>query len=359
MEKAELEGKTRRDPQWLALPIIFLCVGCAAVAACLAQAAILSYSLPALQPLSTATLDLACEDWGCLRACMRQLPRYRLAPVEIPEVDLVNREDGIDIARYKVSEDRKEIQRIATPGVPEYLKPYQEDIPGHQRIWDYFARIIPYDETLHVSYVVFYMDGTRGGSAARIWNLDHKWRLYIDVLDFDDPYSVTDNLVHEYGHMLTLNETQSKAVDWHHVPYIGWNRELLNGALEQCDTFFTGSQCTSDDSYLNAFGNQFWPEDVYDSWAEVLFTGNEDQPEHQAAVDRFYSQYPDRFVTDYAATNPHEDIAESWTAFVLWNKPPGDSIAEQKILFFYGYPELVELRAEIIRGICAYAAGAP
>ncbi len=46
-------------------------------------------------------------------------------------------------------------------------------------------------------------------------------------------------------------------------------------------------------------------------------------------------------------SNPEEDIAEAWTMFVLNPKPAGDSIAEEKMLFFYDYPELVKLRAEI------------
>ena len=52
-------------------------------------------------------------------------------------------------------------------------------------------------------------------------------------------------------------------------------------------------------------------------------------------------------MTDYAATNPGEDIAESWTHFVINDKPSGDSIADQKVRFFYDYPELVELRDKI------------
>jgi hypothetical protein len=47
-----------------------------------------------------------------------------------------------------------------------------------------------------------------------------------------------------------------------------------------------------------------------------------------------------------------EDIAESWAFFVLSPKPALDSIANEKILFFYEYPELVELRTKILKQIC-------
>lgn len=53
-------------------------------------------------------------------------------------------------------------------------------------------------------------------------------------------------------------------------------------------------------------------------------------------------------MTRYAATNPFEDIAESFTDFILLKKPADASRVEsQKILFFYDYPELVELRDRI------------
>ena len=60
-----------------------------------------------------------------------------------------------------------------------------------------------------------------------------------------------------------------------------------------------------------------------------------------------YEKYQDQFVSMYSSTNIDEDIAESWTEFVLTEKPSGETISEQKILFFYGFPELVELREHI------------
>jgi hypothetical protein len=53
-------------------------------------------------------------------------------------------------------------------------------------------------------------------------------------------------------------------------------------------------------------------------------------------------------VTEYAASNPSEDLAESFTAFVLQEKPTKSTVgfihSDQKILFFYDFPELVEIR---------------
>ena len=59
-------------------------------------------------------------------------------------------------------------------------------------------------------------------------------------------------------------------------------------------------------------------------------------------------KYKKQFVTDYAATNPDEDFAESYMLFVLNEKPTKSTVSfihsDQKFLFFYDFPELVEMR---------------
>ena len=64
-------------------------------------------------------------------------------------------------------------------------------------------------------------------------------------------------------------------------------------------------------------------------------------------LDEFERKYGDRFVTEYAMTDPAEDMAETFMVFVLQDRPGGTGIADQKLLFFWDYPELVELRSEI------------
>jgi len=99
------------------------------------------------------------------------------------------------------------------------------------------------------------------------------------------------------------------------------------------------------DDYYNAF----WL-DIYDEWNRIEFES--DEQEYYEALEGFYEKYKDRFVTDYAVTRPEEDIAESFSFFILAPKPAGDTIAEQKILFFYQRPELVALREELLKNIC-------
>jgi hypothetical protein len=104
---------------------------------------------------------------------------------------------------------------------------------------------------------------------------------------------------------------------------------------------------------------EFW-EDIYPEWEKVdkYNPGWGETDTYRAYYDEqfglFYDKHKDRFLNDYAATDPIEDIAESWAAFVLQPTPQGDSIPEQKIRFFNQFPELVELRYQIIKGICTY-----
>jgi hypothetical protein len=116
-----------------------------------------------------------------------------------------------------------------------------------------------------------------------------------------------------------------------------------------CPNFFPGEGCSNADSYINAFYNQFWTG-IYDEWNEINL--EEDEDLYYEKLDDFYNKYEDQFLTDYSVTHPAEDIAEAFGFFVFADKPAGDTIAEQKILFFYQYPELVQLRSDILSNLC-------
>jgi len=107
---------------------------------------------------------------------------------------------------------------------------------------------------------------------------------------------------------------------------------------QSCNNYFTGEGCSNADSYINK---------IYEiGWADIegeLNNINTDDDFYD-----FYDKYADRFVTEYAATNPGEDVAEVFTVFVTMDsRPTGNSIADQKIKAMYEFPELVELRDQI------------
>jgi hypothetical protein len=105
---------------------------------------------------------------------------------------------------------------------------------------------------------------------------------------------------------------------------------------------------------MNLFHQKFWV-DIYDDWLEnVEEQGVSSDAEYEMLVGDFYKKYDDQFVREYAATNIREDMAESFMHFVLETKPDGDLIYRQKIAFFHDFPELVQLRRQMIQNICSY-----
>lgn len=140
-------------------------------------------------------------------------------------------------------------------------------------------------------------------------------------------------LLHEYGHILTMNKTQ---VD------NGKRAAALCKKTVFVETRIAG--CSTKKSYLNAFVKKFWTQEELDASLEASAKGS----------DSFYRANRSSFVTKYAASNAIEDIAESFADFVLRKKPTGTTEKDLKILFFYDYPELVKERARIRSAIVGY-----
>lgn len=227
---------------------------------------------------------------------------------------------------------------------------YQQDEASHAAIWDFFTSIIPASQLWLVNEFVIFTDGYANTMGAVEQSDDPRyWILSMDIADAENFPVASTTLVHEFGHLLTLNERQVKInMELFENPD---DLEIYEEAEAACDTYFLYEGCSQEDSYINLFFQEFWPG-LYEEWLEI--DSLEDEEEYDEAIYEFYEAYPDQFVNDYAATNPEEDIAESWTYFIFTPKPAGDSIAEEKILFFYDFPELVELRAQILESLCAY-----
>jgi len=223
----------------------------------------------------------------------------------------------------------------------------------HQAIWEKFALISPDVMTdAYVSTFIVYDDSESdtGAFVAHANDRGLTWEIFIneDVFQDDDLHEGNALLIHEFAHIMTLNQAQVDTQTDESV----------------CERFYTGEGCANDDSYIQKFVSTFWDSgDLLQLSTLGNVDENEDEEEEEEgdkiSDERDIDFYKDRegdFVTEYAATNPGEDIAESFTMFVLGSKPVlniqdkisgGSRKAEEKILFFYGYPELVKLRTAI------------
>lgn len=304
---------------------------------------------PTLTPTATATLPpptlqpLTCADDSCLKAC---LDRIKVVLETQPFASITDSEDDskvINLAKYKVEGDA--ISPLSKLSVPKEYLTYQEDTEAHYRIWNYFVAILPADQRRWINeYLVF----TDGKSDIQAWvrrspsNPD-KWSIGADMLDSRNPISLTETLIHEFGHLLTLNTDQLDAD--------GKYDYVERQGVGACPQYSTRDGCTNSDSYLNQFYVKFWKR-IYPEWYEKLYQGGRGLD--WELVSGFYRRYPDQFNTTYSAASPEEDMAETFATFVLNPRPDDRPIAAQKVLFYYDYPELVELRQSIIQGICAY-----
>jgi hypothetical protein len=259
-----------------------------------------------------------------------------------------------ELVTYSVKGD--EIINPVFDTVPNDLKDEQQNSILQKEAWQIFTALIPTKDRQIVSQYIVFTDGFEDTLAMvdlTEGDLTH-WIVEVDIADLEDKDQFIFTLIHEYGHMLTLNASQVKA-----------DQEVLNDLLNDtpdfalverktatCPEYFTGGGCSLPNSYINAFYDRFWL-DINAEWEKIdALQYEDDLSPYYDGLYNFYKSHQDQFVDDYATTHPTEDIAESFTYFVFSPKPTGNSIKEQKIAFFYEYPELVELRQNILSSTC-------
>ncbi len=202
-----------------------------------------------------------------------------------------------------------------------------EPKPEHQKLWEMFVTVISKEFAAErVAGFWVYDDFNSGVSAAvREATATGKWNVEFNLAETGDMRELIHTMIHEYGHLLTLNDTQ-----------------VEGGVGGACPRFRYYSGCAKPDSYLDAFYTKFWQK------------YGEQSMQIEIEEDLFDTQPADTFVDYYAATNMLEDMADTWAAFVLREKPTGDTEADAKIRFFYDYPELVQERDRIRRVVSKY-----
>ncbi len=201
-------------------------------------------------------------------------------------------------------------------------------------IWEKIKEIMPKKYIDMVSKYEVFTDGVDGDLASVSLNDDDiTWTISVDLDDtLDENQNFTSEslktIIHEASHIISLNSTQ------------------MGGNTEDKTLYTVEEGTLKKDAYLNVFYNKFWKDRIseHSKHSEMENTDIENE-------NSFYNKYSDEFVDDYAATNPAEDFAESFMYFVVNEKPVENGIKEEKILFFYDYPEFVKLREDILAKI--------
>jgi hypothetical protein len=307
---------------------------------------------PPLQetPVISQPTPLSCTGEECLTGCLENLETaLATQPFEpLTNEIYVEYKADFDLVIYQVEGD--ELVHATKLWVPDDYLVYQEDTAAHQRIWDFFVSMIPADQRSMIKEFIVFTDGPQGDVGAWVdKDPDNPgyWKVGFDILDSDSPLYLAYTLLHETGHLITLNTSQ--------IPYD--ETIVFTGKQNhpKCPNFISSDGCSRTDSYINRFYQRFW-KDLYEEWWELDQEAQNARTykEYQALLEPFYEAHESEFINIYAATAIEEDLAESWAYFVLNPRTEGEDVATQKVLFYYNFPELVKVREQIIRGLCSY-----
>ena len=248
------------------------------------------------------------------------------------------------LASYLVDEDGELYDLITSTNLTGQQNLLAQDTETHEWMWDQFVGIgVEEFITENVSQFDIFVDTPEEDFLAYVvqdsWDMS-KWIVSLDIEDMlEDLDYFNETLIHEFTHLLTLGVDQvDVAAVWSEwdLPDHEWY-ELYDEEVAACETYFTGEGCAHEDAYIYDFVLAFWQE-IFDEHGAIDTNGD--------GID-FYTDNELDYVTWYAATNPGEDIAESFAYFVLEDEADETYVRGQKQNFVYEDAELVELRENI------------
>ncbi|MFK7996431.1 MAG: hypothetical protein AB8B87_19995 [Granulosicoccus sp.] len=231
--------------------------------------------------------------------------------------------EPVTIAQYLIRDDLS--LELIDNQQPEQAQQFED-------IWKSASRLLPRAIiNADVSQYHVSTDGV-GETLAFVRQDDNdieKWIMAFDHQDYTDGMQseFVHTTIHELGHIVFLE-----------------NSEVDLQSTGACNTYSIAEGCPNPESVLNRFYQQFWTDIIEENKAAEAMSEAGDEG---AALEAFYEQYKNRFVSAYAGTNPVEDLAEVFTYFVLSDRPAADSVANEKIGFLYGFPALIEIRRGI------------
>ena len=104
---------------------------------------------------------------------------------------------------------------------------------------------------------------------------------------------------------------------------------------DDCDTYYNGAGCFTDDSYLWAWMQDFWSPGLRATLPADGSVSSDEEAAERCDADAGYTGA-------YAATSPEEDFAETFSAYVF--DVEVDDALDEKLAFFDRYPEFVTIR---------------
>ncbi len=195
-------------------------------------------------------------------------------------------------------------------------------------LWDTVKQLAP-NETITNAIseleVTFDQEDPTDAYVESIDDTNASWRLGINYIAADSFDVLGETLVHELAHIISLQDAQTTT-----------ETEDAD-ILTNCATYLVAEGCTTETSYLNQFFDKFWKDS-----GDFI-----DRDRTDEETSTHYENNRDRFVTDYATTNPVEDFAESFMFYIARDELEEGTVMQQKQLFFDNFPELQTYRANV------------
>lgn len=189
--------------------------------------------------------------------------------------------------------------------------------PNDAELWGQVARVVPRAQTdrLISRFRVF---SEPGSDTIAYVDADPETGRYL--MGINDPVHLASDvevqkmtIVHEFMHLIAMDQAKP-----------------LTAAA--CMGIVQGDEgCYEKGSVYADYVEAFWPKADRDRAlnGDDLYTGKEKN-----------------FVSEYASTSAHEDLAESFSVWVI-SEGKGDTVADAKQRFFARYPQLVALKQHI------------
>lgn len=250
----------------------------------------------------TCILPIECDDYeSCIDWSNELIASLEDLYGSLTEEESVMTDDDFQlISTYEIDNEAEEI--TTENDVTD------EELEWHADLWFSFSWLIPEPYRTNINQFEVFKSGSTLAYMKINDDYGEYWTLGINNENIELASETMITYLHECAHYLSLNNQE-----------IDYFTDEIN-----CTTvYITDMGCAYEDSYIYDFYQQFWAE------------GNAGEGE-------------DDFVSEYAMTSVDEDFAESFAHFVLTQTPEGDTVMEEKLLFFYNYEELVQLRTEIL-----------
>lgn len=231
--------------------------------------------------------------------------------------------DGESITTYNIVNDEF-IKTYDHPVSSQYIS-WQTETAKHQEIIEQFKKIVPKDFYNRISEFTLYL-GKVGSfnTLGRVSYIPNKRNTFKFELAIDNAYDAPFNselgvnytIAHEFGHVLTLNDSQASVTE---------------SNQNTCNNYFD-SNCFYSNSYLNIF--------YQDYWVPILSDYN-----NAGSYVAYYNAHKNEFVSEYAASHTAEDIAETIMMYVLNSVNfTGTTIADQKVKSMDSYTDLQNIK---------------